>query len=189
MNLRNLLRRWLGINSQQGVTSDLVEEIREVRDMAQTTEDQMDATIRRANVLRGEVELQGNLVLKTKRLLGPTWTTAEGYSAPMAFLSTPHLRNILHGGFGGDGVRAFARKEIERRTIDAEWRKREARGKSEPSKDYMKRVWNREQTGYKVGITFFPRHEEERQPQSVDYAEAERRMLANSILNAMGFKS
>lgn len=188
-NLRSRIRDWLGINRQQRTITELAQEVEELREKLREQEFTAVGAEVRHDALQAEVTMTGELVLTTKRQLGPVWTTAEGYSSPMAFLSTGHLSNILHGGFGSDSVRAFARKEIERRTVDADWRSREAADERAPTKEEMRRVWNETETGRtsrKVLNDFGYGH---KNWQPIDYAELETRMFANIILNAMGLKS
>lgn len=130
MGMKQRLRSWLGIISQANQISYLQEELDARRRRHEHTE-------RRHLSVRREVEELGLLARATRDLLGPIWKTAEGHSAPMAFLSTSHLSNILAGGFGSPEVRQFAELEVARRTVDADWRAREAGGERAPTRKEM----------------------------------------------------
>lgn len=91
----------------------------------------------RVNRVRNEVEELGILLRQYTEALGPMWQTAQGHRMPMRLLSTSHLNNIIEGGFGGYEARQFASRELERRTIDTQWREAEARGETAPTLDQM----------------------------------------------------
>lgn len=94
----------------------------------------------RARVTRLQREVQElNVVLRQYTdALGPMWTTAQGHSMPLRLLSTPHLKNILDGGFGTSETDSFIRRELERRRIDTDWRVRQSQGERPPTKtDYL----------------------------------------------------
>lgn len=131
------LRKMLGIDDQQETITGLIREIEVMRGLIEAMSQGMSALSRRHNSLRREVEELGILATETRDLLGPTWTTKEGHTAPMAFLSISHLRNILAGGFGNDAVKEFAEREVERRAVDADWRECEAEGERAPTHKEM----------------------------------------------------
>lgn len=145
--LRNATRRAFGIEAfetlmldelrQQSQRTSSLEFVRhdgeQLRRQMNNRGDALSAHGTRVNRLKREVEEMGMLLHAYTETLGPIWNTAQGHRMPMRLLSTPHLKNIVDGGFGGYDARQFAMTELERRRIDADWREKEARGEKAPT--------------------------------------------------------
>ena len=155
--LRNRYRRLIGMEHFERLTLDEIREFRRemefytrglpseyqlstMRQSVQATghklqahRDTLSAHATRVNRLKREVEENGILLRQYIETLGPIWNTAQGHRMPMRLLSTGHLTNIVEGGFGGLDARDFARTELERRRIDADWRERQSNGESAPT--------------------------------------------------------
>ena len=203
---RNFLRRFLGVEQFERTT---ISELNTYRsDVDRWTRDipgrrEFSAAVRRHDSLRHEVEELGILATTMRDALGPIWTTAAGHSAPMALLSTSHLRNILEGGFArSETVQEFAERELERRGNDAEWREREAMGERAPTRDEMvaqiKATLEREAAERRTlrraqglptvePLTETGRTVTEPAPQymDIDYAQLEARMLVAMLQQAL----
>lgn len=119
LTMKQRLRRWLGID-------ELRRDLNKVRDIAGTTEGQMDATIMRHNRLRREMEELGVLATSTKDALGGMyWTTKSGFTRPIVLLSDTHLQAMIDGGFVRGRVLDAVLAEQERRDEDDVWADRQ----------------------------------------------------------------
>jgi hypothetical protein len=151
---RRLVRRTLGLEHFESLviedlriyrtdvdrlTRDLNSDVRRVRNELHMHGDALRARNSRLNMLKREVEELGLLLRQYTDALGPMWTTASGHSTPLRLLSTQHLQNIRNGDFGSYETREFIDRELERREIDAAWRKRQEAGEKMPTRtDYIK---------------------------------------------------
>lgn len=111
----------------------LAKQCQDTRELVRQQRDMIQAQVIRTNRARKEVEELGIQLRAYTDTLGPIWNTAEGHRMPMRLLSAPHLNNILRGDFGGHEAQEFAKRELDRRRIDKDWRDREAAGEAAPT--------------------------------------------------------
>jgi len=142
---QRLARRVIGTQHFEELVLD---ELRAVQSNIDNTDRQVDTLTRqhagarhrwnglidRDSTLRREVQELGIQIRSLRDTLGPNWKSAEGFTRPMALLSTPHLKAIRDGDFGSADARMYLHAELERRSIDAEWRVRQAAGEKMPVK-------------------------------------------------------
>lgn len=91
-----------------------------------------------------------NMHKVTEGLGGVTWGTQEGHVRWIGLLTTPHLENVIKGGFGGSRARRKIEAELKRRRIDREYR--EGARKVETSEEVAARYLRKWQKVCQLGI-------------------------------------
>lgn len=135
--IRNRVRRWLGIPAWEQLQLEEVRELRSLndsyqrevqllRDRTESLTTTMTHERSRHNSVRREVEELGILARSIRTALGGVfWTTASGFTRPIALLSDTHLDALVRNGFARGEVLEAVQAEQERRLEDDKWAARQ----------------------------------------------------------------